>query len=69
MNYEFHEVENLFPMMTPEEFSELKNDIAANGLIEPIWLHNGKIIDGRNRYNACLELGIEPQVRMHDQRH
>lgn len=61
--YEFHEVANLFPMMEGEAFDSLKKDIAANGLIEPVWLHNGKIIDGRNRYNACRETGAELKVR------
>jgi len=62
MNKEFHEVANIFPMMQGDEFDALKSDIEANGLREPIWLHpDGRIIDGRNRYLACCELGIEPQ--------
>ena len=60
---QFHEVANIFPMMSAEEFDALKLDIAQNGLIEPIWTHDGKIIDGRNRYNACQEVGIKPQFR------
>ncbi len=44
-------------MMGEPEFSELKTDIAKNGLKLPIWLHEGKIVDGRNRYKACLEIG------------
>ncbi len=61
---EFHEVANIFPMMQGDEFDALKADISANGLREPIWLHpDGRIIDGRNRYLACCELGIEPPYR------
>ncbi len=60
---EFHDVANLFPMMTTDEFSELKEDISRNGQIDPVWIHDGKIIDGRNRYLACTELGIEPLTR------
>jgi len=61
---EFHEVANIFPMMQGEEFDALKADIDTNGLREPIWLHqDGRIIDGRNRYLACCDLGIEPQYR------
>jgi N6-adenosine-specific RNA methylase IME4 len=58
----FHEVANIFPFMQGEEYESLKADIAANGLLSPIWLHpdNHTIIDGRNRYRACMELGIEP---------
>lgn len=58
--FEFHPVLTIFPEMSEEEFRELKNDIKDNGLIEPIWLHDGQIIDGRNRYKACSQLGIKP---------
>jgi hypothetical protein len=57
MSYEYHAVANIFPMMGEPEFSGLKADIAKNGLKLPIWLHEGKIVDGRNRYKACLEVG------------
>lgn len=63
MNYQFHEVANLFPMMDEQSFSELCRDIKKNGLIEPIWLHDGQIIDGRNRYKACLQESVEPKFR------
>lgn len=60
---EFHPVANLFPMMDEDSFKALCDDIKVNGLIEPIWLHEGKIIDGRNRYKACLETGVPPVFR------
>lgn len=60
---EFHEVSKIFPMMEGSEFDGLKNDIKENGLIEPIWLYQEKIIDGRNRYRACIENGVEPKFR------
>ncbi|MCP4142521.1 MAG: hypothetical protein GY755_19965 [Chloroflexi bacterium] len=63
---EFHEVANIFPMMSGEEFDNLCRDIAANGQHEPIWTYDEKIIDGRNRYNACLEIGINPEFRQWD---
>jgi ParB-like chromosome segregation protein Spo0J len=56
----FHPVANIFPMMSESEFKELKDDIHKNGLIEPIWTFKGKIIDGRNRFLACKEVGVEP---------
>jgi len=49
--------------MTEEEYQALVRDIERNGLLEPVWLYEGKIIDGRNRYRACLELQIAPQFR------
>lgn len=50
-------------MMSASEYDALKADIAENGLLEPIWLHDGKIIDGRNRYQACVEIGVKPKFR------
>jgi hypothetical protein len=41
----------------------LKDDILKNGQIEPIWIYQDKIVDGRNRYKACKELGIKPRFR------
>jgi len=66
LQYEFHEVANIFPMMSETEFTGLVEDIRKNGQLEPIWVHQQKIIDGRNRYNACLEIGVEPVVREWD---
>jgi ParB-like chromosome segregation protein Spo0J len=55
-----HELAGLFPDLTDEEYEELKESIAANGLREPIVRYQGKILDGRARYRACRELGIKP---------
>lgn len=60
---QFHEVANIFPMMSAEEYEALKVDISANGLIEPIWLYEGMVIDGRNRYAACIDTGVTPKFR------
>jgi hypothetical protein len=63
MKVEFHPVANLFPLMEGESFAEFCKDIQSHGLIEPIWLHDGKIIDGRNRYRACEKTGVPPVFR------
>jgi hypothetical protein len=34
--------------------------LRTNGLSEPILLYEGTILDGRNRYRACLEAAIDP---------
>lgn len=63
---EFHPVADIFPMMSAREFADLTEDIRTHGLLEPVWLHgDGRIIDGRNRYRACLAAGVEPQFRTH----
>lgn len=63
----FHPVADIFPMMSDREFRDLVDDIATHGLHEPVWLHtDGRIVDGRNRYLACRELGIEPVTRMYE---
>lgn len=48
----------LLPDMTAEDFGGLKADIEAHGLMRPILLCEGKILDGRHRARACAELGI-----------
>ncbi len=63
---EFHEVAKLFPLMNEQDYEALKSDIATNGLLEPIVVHRGLIVDGRQRYRACNELGIEPRMREWD---
>jgi N6-adenosine-specific RNA methylase IME4 len=63
---EFHEVANLFPFIEGQEFEDLVNDIRENGLQQPIWTYQGKIIDGRNRYRACLKAGVEPRYQEWD---
>jgi len=63
---ELHEVAGIFPEMTSKEYEDLKEDIRKNGLIEPIWLFEGKVIEGKHRYKACLEIGIEPRTQEWD---
>jgi hypothetical protein len=56
--YEFHPFADAFPMMTDQEHAALVADIKAKGLQEDISIYQGKIIDGRNRYRAIVELGL-----------
>lgn len=58
-NIPFHPLANLFPMMEGEEWEKFKKDIEDNGVLDSIMWHEAKIIDGRNRYKAATELGIE----------
>jgi hypothetical protein len=61
VEYSIHPLADLFPMMQGREWENFKADLRQNGLIEPIILFRGQIIDGRNRYRACTELGIPPR--------
>jgi len=49
--------------MEPERLRELADDIRERGLIEPIDLYAGEILDGRNRHAACEMVGAEPRFR------
>lgn len=60
MTHELHPLCTLFPRLSGAEFDALRDDIAANGLRQPIVLHEGMILDGGNRYRACIEAGVEP---------
>lgn len=61
--YEYHAIANIFPLMTPEEMAELVQDIKINGLKQEIVLFEDKILDGRNRYQACLTASVEPKFK------
>ena len=58
---EYHPCSEIFPMMREHEFNFLKENILQEGLLEPIVLYQDKILDGRNRYRACLDTGVEPE--------
>jgi hypothetical protein len=62
----FHPVTTLFNLLDGEEYESFKKDIESNGLLVPIWVYQGQIIDGRNRYRACIELGIKPKFQEWD---
>ena len=59
-----HPASETFPLMQGQEYRELLKDIQEHSQREPILVHpDGRILDGRNRWRVCCELGIEPKVR------
>jgi transposase-like protein len=60
-DYEFHPLAETWPMLAPAELAELTADIQAHGLRDDITRYEGKILDGRNRYLACLQAAVEPR--------
>lgn len=62
----FHELSTIFPMIEGPAFDDLIADIKANGLREKIWLYEGKILDGRNRYLACNKAKVKVLTRSYN---
>lgn len=52
-----HSLSVIFPRMGEVELAALAEDIKTNRLKEPMWLFEDKILDGNNRYRACLKIG------------
>jgi hypothetical protein len=61
--YEIHKSASLVPLASEAEQIALMEDIKANGQQQPIALYRGKIVDGRCRQNACIELGISVDAK------
>ena len=57
----FHPLANLFPLIEGDAFTDLVDDIEARGLEDPIVLHQGMILDGRNRFRACRLACVAPR--------
>ncbi len=55
---EFHPIAHVFPLLEGGAFATLVADVRAHGLLEPVTLYEGMILDGRNRYRACMEAGV-----------
>ena len=62
----FHPLAEIFPLLQGQPFLDLVADIREHGLSEPITLLGGVILDGRNRYLACLEADVEPHFRTYE---
>jgi protein gp37 len=60
--YEVHPAADAYPLIDGEEFTKLVDSIKGNGLREPIILNHDRtvLVDGRNRYRACEQAGVDP---------
>jgi len=63
MELEIHPLAHCLPDMPEDQFEAFKEDISGLGVLEPITLLDGMILDGRHRYRACKDLGIECPTR------
>ena len=44
---------NCLPELSRDEYTELEKDIVKNGVLSPIVIWDGTIVDGHNRYAIC----------------
>ena len=65
-DYDLHDLCKLFPPMPEDQFNSLIDSIRDHGLLTPIMLYEGKILDGRHRYKACINLGVEPLFEIYE---
>ena len=56
-----HPICLLIPSADEDELQDLIDDIRAHGLIDPIVLFEGMILDGRNRAAACERAAVAPR--------
>jgi ParB-like chromosome segregation protein Spo0J len=58
-----HPAAELFPMIPAgsEDFNSLVESIATEGLRDPIVMHDGVLVDGRNRLAACKAANVDPR--------
>jgi hypothetical protein len=65
--YPAHPIANVLPMLEGEELNLLVQDIQSNGLRDTMVLSpDRKVLEGRNRQNACLIGGVKPRFRLFD---
>ncbi len=57
----YHPACLLFPPMGEQEIQELAADINERGLLNPVVLFEGKVLDGRSRLAACKIAGVKPR--------
>jgi N6-adenosine-specific RNA methylase IME4 len=57
----FHPLANIFPLIEGDEFDRLVVSIKISGQRDAIIVHEGMVLDGRNRQRACEAAGIAPR--------
>ena len=61
VDFALHPLCAISPRLTGPDLEELANDIKINGLLTPIVIHDGMILDGGNRYAACQKaVSVQP---------
>lgn len=63
LSYEYHPLANIFPLIEGQAYQDLLADVLKHGVREPIWIYQGQILDGRNRYRAATAMNVPYEVR------
>jgi ParB-like chromosome segregation protein Spo0J len=63
MEYQPHRLASYYPKLGKEEYKALRASVKAHGLLNDITLFEGAILDGTNRYRACIDEGVEPRFK------
>lgn len=64
--YEFHPLANIFPLIEGQAYQDLMADVLKHGVREPVWIYEGKILDGRNRYRAATAMSVPFETREYE---
>jgi hypothetical protein len=59
MHLELHPLAKIFPPLAHEELVALADDLKRNGQRQPVIIFEGRILDGRNRYEASKLAGLK----------
>src|SRR2546430_816897 len=54
-----HHLAELYPLLEGAELEAFGADIRAKGLLDPVTIFEGPVLDGRPRFFACTRAGIE----------
>jgi ParB/RepB/Spo0J family partition protein len=66
LRFSVHPALTLIPPMRRSERQGLEESIRRDGLLMPITLYQGQILDGRERLAACEKVGVEPTFREYE---
>ena len=67
LTMELHPATGLYPPLPPDEHAALEASIQEHGILAPILMWRGQIIDGAHRYQIATNLGLEhiPTTQAH----
>jgi ParB-like chromosome segregation protein Spo0J len=60
---EIHRFCLIWPDLKPDAPRALTDDIEKHGQLEDIWTFQDSVLEGRHRWLACKDLGIEPRFK------